>query len=635
MEQELHQVEVVFAEKAQAAKALASWVAADEDVAAAFARRDREALQSRLLPVFDELKGPLNLSQFQFHIPPATSFLRLHKPEKHGDDLSKFRATVVRANESKSAQAGLDGGTFGLGLRGVAPVFHQGDHVGSVEFGIAINNDLILPLKKQFGYDVSILGPKGEGFDFIAKTHGMPMAPKMLPTLRKVYESGSSFFKRVDKAGKQLYTAYFPLKDYTGKTIGVLAIPTDISSSLTAMRNLLLATVGVGLLALLVSGLLIRMRVKGIVGQPLDRILRFLDKIAGGDYSDRLGDGYCCEVATLADGINSMTDAVDGAMKQARQAEALAVEEGHKVKQALDEAEAQKSKVSELLGTLKRVAGEADGIASQVSAASEQLSTQVEQVNQGTTIQDDRTRETAIAMEEMNATVLEVARNSSSAAESADAAKTQATMGQKVVDQSVAAIMGISERARGLKGEMSELGQQADGISRVLDVITDIADQTNLLALNAAIEAARAGEAGRGFAVVADEVRKLAEKTMSATKEVDDAISQIQQGAYRNIASMDGAVTAVEEATDLANQSGEALQQIVELVVDASDQVQSIAAAAEEQSAASEEINRAVDEISRITNETSEGMDQSAQAVFNLAELAKKLQRLIKEMHQA
>jgi methyl-accepting chemotaxis protein len=633
-EQERRQVEVLFAEKMQTARALASWVAEDKDVAAAFANRDREALLTRLLPIFDALKGPLNLSQFQFHLPPATSFLRLHKPEKYGDDLSKFRPTVLRTNESTTAQVGLDGGAAGLGLRGVVPVFHQGVHVGSVEFGIAVNNDLILPLKEESGFDISILTPKGDGFDFIAKTHGMPVVPSMAPTLRQVYDSGRSLFKRVNKAGKQLYTAYFPLNDYTGKTIGVLAIPTDISNSLAAIHSLLLKTVGVGLLALLVSGVLVGVIVKRIIGRPLNSMLLFFGKLAGGDYSDRLGKGYCCEMGVLADGVNTMTDAVADAMKQAQQAKALAVEEGEKVKGALAEAEAQKERVSDLLSSLKRVAKEANDIAQEVASASEELSAQVEEVNQGTIIQSERTDETATAMEEMNATVLEVARNSSSAAESAGAARTEAAEGQKVVSQAVEAIQGVSERALELKEEMSELGKQTDGISRILDVISDIADQTNLLALNAAIEAARAGDAGRGFAVVADEVRKLAEKTMTATKEVGDAINQIQQGAHRNIASMDSAAEAVGEATELANQSGAALQQIVQLVVNASDEVRSIATAAEEQSAASEEISRAVEDISRIATETRGGMDKSANAVVSLTDLAQQLQRLIEEMNQ-
>jgi len=193
-------------------------------------------------------------------------------------------------------------------------------------------------------------------------------------------------------------------------------------------------------------------------------------------------------------------------------------------------------------------------------------------------------------------------------------------------------VKGIKEaegQALRLKTNMGVLGAQAEGIGRIMNVISDIADQTNLLALNAAIEAARAGEAGRGFAVVADEVRKLAEKTMAATKEVGDAISGIQHETRNNIENVDKAVSSIEEATDLANQSGESLAEIVKMVDTAADQVRSIAAASEQQSAASEEINRSIEEVSTISSETSQAMIQAAQAVSELAQQAVVLQGLI------
>lgn len=179
---------------------------------------------------------------------------------------------------------------------------------------------------------------------------------------------------------------------------------------------------------------------------------------------------------------------------------------------------------------------------------------------------------------------------------------------------------------------MAALGKQAEGIGRIMNVISDIADQTNLLALNAAIEAARAGDAGRGFAVVADEVRKLAEKTMAATQEVGDAIRGIQQGAARNMEHVENTTTTIHQATELAGQSGTALEEIVRLVEVATDQVRSIAAASEEQSAASEEISRSVDEINRISGETSSAMNQSAQAVGELAAQTHSLRGLIDRM---
>jgi len=186
-----------------------------------------------------------------------------------------------------------------------------------------------------------------------------------------------------------------------------------------------------------------------------------------------------------------------------------------------------------------------------------------------------------------------------------------------------------------LKEDMSGLGKQAEGIGQILNVISDIADQTNLLALNAAIEAARAGEAGRGFAVVADEVRKLAEKTMNATKEVGQAVGDIQQSARKNIGNVEKAVRTIEEATGLANTSGQALRNIVRLVDLAADQVRSIATASEEQSAASEEINRAISEVNAIARETAQAMQESSLAVNELAQQAIALKRLIGDMQSS
>jgi len=388
-------------------------------------------------------------------------------------------------------------------------------------------------------------------------------------------------------------------------------------------------TIGILALVVLTAWLLVRM---GIIG-PLFRIQSFAGGVAAGDLEAKPEGTFSPELDAMKGSIETMVDNLKVKIAEAEAKSAEAEAEAKRAEAAMQEAKAQEKRVQDLLKKMTGIAAQAAEIAEQVSSAADELAAQVDEVAKGAEVQSERTSETATGMEEMNATVLEVAKNASSSAESAESTKSRAEKGAQVVEQAVTAIRRVYDKAQELKEEMTNLGRQTNDISRVLDVISDIADQTNLLALNAAIEAARAGEAGRGFAVVADEVRKLAEKTMSATKEVEDSISAIQQSAQTNIQSMDEASDAVDEATQLANQSGEALREIVSYADDTFIQVQSIATAAEEQSAASEEINRAVEDISRVAQETSDGMSQSAQAVTELANLAQQLRGLIEEMN--
>ncbi len=290
------------------------------------------------------------------------------------------------------------------------------------------------------------------------------------------------------------------------------------------------------------------------------------------------------------------------------------------------------SHVKETQRIIMDVVNNAMSISNSVAAASEQLAANVKQVNAGTEGQRSRVSSTVTAMEEMNVTVLEVARNSGQANEQADETRAKADKGSALVQQVVSAVREVNVVAEELQGNMKDLGAQAEAIGGVMNVISDIADQTNLLALNAAIEAARAGEAGRGFAVVADEVRKLAEKTMSATTEVGGSIRGIQNATTNNIRRVLEVGKSITEATHLAATSGEALQEIVLLAGKSSALIASIATAAEEQSATSEEINRSLEEINSIAEKTSSDMRESASSVQSLSQLALELKELLNKL---
>ncbi|THB62969.1 MAG: PAS domain-containing protein [Desulfovibrio sp.] len=264
-------------------------------------------------------------------------------------------------------------------------------------------------------------------------------------------------------------------------------------------------------------------------------------------------------------------------------------------------------------------------LAGQVASATEELSAAADEQARSSQEQKGQSQAVATAMEQMAATVVEVAGQASATSDEAGSVQTAAGEGVALVDKVVSGIHSVAESAQGLAVNLTQLDAQADEIGRIISVINEIADQTNLLALNAAIEAARAGDAGRGFAVVADEVRKLAEKTMTATQEVESAVEKIQQGARVAVDSMEETKERVEQGTALANQTGEALQGIMDSIKDMVQRITQIATAAEEQSAATDEVKRNMETIAQIATETDEGLQQSAHATRDLARLSQEL----------
>ena len=412
-----------------------------------------------------------------------------------------------------------------------------------------------------------------------------------------------------------------------------VAVETERVEFNSALSSLLHNALLFGGLFVILCVVLMTLFMRWGLKKPLDAVVDYAGEVARGDLNAAMSGSFKGEILKLKLAIEAMVDSLKAKMGEAEQKSEEAAEEAERARVAQAEAEEarKKAETAKQEGMLQ-AADTLEGIVGRVSTASDEMTSQAQEINQGTGQQKQRISETATAMEEMNATVLEVARNASSAAENADAAKAKAMEGREVVEQSISAISSIHEMAMTLKADMDVLGGQAEAIGQIMTVITDIADQTNLLALNAAIEAARAGDAGRGFAVVADEVRKLAEKTMSATQEVGDSIGAIQASTVKNAKNVDDAVAAVEKANQLADVSGKSLEEIVTLSESTADQVRNIATASEEQSAASEEINRVVEEIDELSTSISEAMEQSYQALNELASQTTELADLIQEI---
>ncbi len=265
----------------------------------------------------------------------------------------------------------------------------------------------------------------------------------------------------------------------------------------------------------------------------------------------------------------------------------------------------------------------------QVASASNQLQSTAVQIATGAEEVACQAGTVATASEEMAATSSEIAQNSCMVAEGAKHASESASSGVGVVQETVDGMSRIAMRVRTAAQTVESLGARSDQIGAIIGTIEDIADQTNLLALNAAIEAARAGEQGRGFAVVADEVRALAERTTKATREIGEMIKAIQLETKGAVSAMEEGVHEVEQGTTGAAKSGEALQQILDQVQNVTMQVSQIATAAEEQTATTSEITNNIQQITEVVQETAKGAQESASAASQLAQLAEDLQRLV------
>jgi methyl-accepting chemotaxis protein len=416
------------------------------------------------------------------------------------------------------------------------------------------------------------------------------------------------------------------------KFVGVIEKAEIMAPVYNTMTNLAIVFV----ISLLVICAFVWVFMDMVAVRPLKIVADMLGKIRDGKYDARIDKTRNDEIGQIFEALNDMSGTLESNMLEITAKTEEAENKARAAEQAMQEASEARERAERARAEGMIEAGkQLETVVQEINGITEAINAKAHEISEGTNVQRERIQATATAMEEMNATVLEVARNAGDAAGQGQEAKTKAMNGADVVNQSVKAINSIQAQADQLRTNMDELETQARGIGNIMGVITDIADQTNLLALNAAIEAARAGDAGRGFAVVADEVRKLAEKTMTATKEVGDSIEAIQTAADRNVQAMEQAVSDLSTATDLSNTSGSVLQEIVDGAELSADRIQGIATAAEQQSAASEEINQSIDEINSIAAETEQAALETTQALERLAAQAEELSGMVESLRNA
>jgi methyl-accepting chemotaxis protein len=419
---------------------------------------------------------------------------------------------------------------------------------------------------------------------------------------------------------------------------------------------------------LLIIGLIIAISlgifISRVIGKPINKLAEGADKIASGDYDIKLEVSAKDEIGALADSFNVMIknikDAKETIVREKEEAafkDAKVLKDTEVQKQYLiqsvdtildemnkfangdltvaleikndDEISKLYSGFNNAVNNIKNMLVKVSEAVTSTASASSQISASTEEMAAGTQEQSSQTMEVAGAVEQMTKTILETTKNSTIATEAAQSAGTSAKQGGKVVLETIDGMNRIAEVVKKSAETVQALGKSSDQIGEIIQVIDDIADQTNLLALNAAIEAARAGEQGRGFAVVADEVRKLAERTTKATKEIAGMIKQIQKDTNGAVESMSKGTEEVFKGKELADKAGDSLKEIIRGTEKVVDVIAQVAAASEEQSSTSEQISKSIETISNVTQESVAGISQVSKASEDLNRLTINLQNLI------
>ena len=546
--------------------------------------------------------------------------------------------TVVKALQGTPSVAIVAGTVVPFTIRASQPIIYEGKLVGTLSIGTSLVTPPYLDwLKKLSGMDVTIFKGDTRAMTTIMKDGKRAVGTKLQSPeiVEAVLQRGELVFAQNNILGVAYKSSYWPVKAADGTIAGMWFVGMPLNK-LMALENKAVTTASWVAVALLAVQLLISVAIGLRVSAPVRKITRYVRDVAGGKKDAVLDVHSRDDMGELAGSLRGMVEKQDQLMRESVEKADEARKKAEEAANAMEEARrAQQQAEQARRDGMISAAGQIEGVVDKLNVAINDIGAQVERSDEALSHAASRLAETATAMEEMNSSVLEVAKNAGLAADVSTSTRQKATDGAAVVSQSVAGIQEVQSQSLALKDDMVQLDEHAKAINQIMSVISDIADQTNLLALNAAIEAARAGEAGRGFAVVADEVRKLAEKTMTSTIEVSNAIKAIQTSTDQSTQQVEQAVRNIAQATEFSNKSGESLQEILQMVEHTADEVRAIATASEEQSAASEEITRSIAEVNSITSSTSEAMREAAKGLESLRRRSQDLIRLIDEMKNA
>lgn len=538
-------------EESHRAAAMSAVVAAMPATQEAMAKQDREALVRLFGPVFAAIKSDYGVDQFQFHVPPATSYLRVHQPAKFGDDLSGFRKTVVVANQDRKVVVGLEGGVAGLGIRGVVPIAQGAKHLGTVEFGLTFGQPFFDELKTTRHVDVAFHLADGSGFKLFG---GTLKGKSFFDAADYGRAAGGEFTVRQARLDTTPVAALLgPIRDFSGKPLGAVELVMDNADYEASADRAWWLSIGIAALGVMLAAIVGYLIARSI-SRPILSITSVMRELADGRLDVAVPTSQANdEVGAMVKAVTVFRDnAVNFAKLQAEQLEAKAQSEAEKRRAFAALADNFEASIRDVVTTVSAAAVEMEHTARSMSAIVAQSREQTRTVSSVSALASENVQTVAAAAEELSSSMAEISRRLAHATE---------VVGKAASD-------GRQSNAR-----VQSLADAAQKIGDVVSFINGIAGQTNLLALNATIEAARAGEAGRGFAVVASEVKALATQTAKATEEIGAQVTAVQgetAGAVDGIQSICTTIQQVDEISAAiaaaVGQQGTATQEIAQNV---------------------------------------------------------------------
>ncbi len=578
--------------EAQRALSLAQSLALNAEIQEAFAAQDRERLARMLVPGFAELKRNHGLVQMHFHTPASASFLRVQSPDKFGDDLSSFRATVVAVNRTREPVAGLENGVDGLGIRGVVPVSHGGRHVGSVEVGVSFGKPFFEAFKKATGAETAFFVRKGQEFKIFASTFAEQ--PPVSSAVLAAALDGAQIVETVDVGDLRHAMMLVPVRDYNGQAFGTYVLAMDRSSFDAAIDEAHSWSLIIGLAALVVT-LAVGWLVSRGISNPIRAITASMGDLASGNTAARIpGQGRTDEVGAMAKALEVFRQNLVETERLRNEQETMRRQADEKSRRAMLEV------LSSLVGTAVETN---EGI-----ILLGRMKREIARTNA-------QTQSIAAALEEMGSSIREITSHGEVASTDVTAAESAAVAGVGTSSQAVRVMEDTVQSVAKAAAEVDRLAEASAAIGTIVSQIEDIADQTNLLALNATIEAARAGEAGKGFAVVASEVKNLANQTAKATEDIRARIGSLRSEMEGIVTSMRNGAAAVENGRSVVNGLGEHLQGVASEIKGASVRIGEISAILTQQDAATQNIARDASDIAEASERNENGISAALDAL--------------------